>query len=101
MDLTAAGIDVLRTPPHAPQANAYAERWVGSVRRECIDRLLIYSRRHLVRVLDAYTAHRPHRSLQQRPPVPPPTPVIRADSRIRRRQILGGLINEYDHKQAA
>jgi putative transposase len=102
---TAAGIDVLRTPPRAPRGNAYAERWVGSVRRECTDRLLVYSQRHLVRVLDAYARHynqhRPHRSLQQRPPVPPQTPVILADSRIRRRQILGGLINEYDHEQAA
>jgi transposase InsO family protein len=102
---TAAGVKVLLTPPRAPQANAYAERWIGSVRRECTDRLLIYRQRHLTRVLDTYTRHynehRPHRSLQQRPPTPRPGPPILTHSRIRRRPILAGLINEYDHEQAA
>ena len=68
------GIRVLRTPVRAPRANAYAERWVGSVRRECLDRLLILGRRHLERVVAAYTLHynehRPHRSLRQRSPAP-------------------------------
>jgi transposase InsO family protein len=61
------GIAVIRTPVQAPNANAYAERWVGGVRRECLDRLLIFSRRQLERVLRVYARHynrhRPHRSL--------------------------------------
>jgi putative transposase len=51
------GIVVIRTPVQAPNANAHAERWVGSVRRECLDRLLIFSRRHLEHVLRIYTRH--------------------------------------------
>jgi hypothetical protein len=66
------GIAVIRTPVQAPNANAHAERWVGSVRRECLDRLLIFSRRQLEHVLrtytDHYNRHRPHRSLALRPP---------------------------------
>jgi putative transposase len=96
---TAAGIDVLRTPPQAPRANAYAQRWVGTVRRECTDRILTAGERHLRRVLTEYTAHynghRPHRSLGQRPPNPPPQVVDLNAARVRRRPILGGLINEY------
>jgi putative transposase len=95
-----AGIQILKTPPQAPQANAIAERWVGSARRECTDRLLIVGERHLRAVLDAYAAHynghRPHRSLQQRPPHPTHTPTALSGSTIRRRQLLGGLINEYE-----
>ncbi|MEU7874518.1 integrase core domain-containing protein [Dactylosporangium sp. NPDC049140] len=64
---TAAGIGVLRTPPQAPQANATAERWVGTVRRACTDRILIAGERHLTSVLAEYAAHynrhRPHRAL--------------------------------------
>jgi putative transposase len=52
---TAAGTDVLRTPPRAPRANAYAERWVGTVRRECTDRMLIAGDRHLTSVLSEGT----------------------------------------------
>jgi putative transposase len=66
------GIAVIRIPVQAPNPNAHAERWVGSVRRECIDRLLIFSRRQLEQVLRAYALHynrhRPHRSLASRPP---------------------------------
>jgi transposase InsO family protein len=65
----AEGIQLLRTPARAPQANAYAERWVGTVRREVLDRMLIFGRRQLVSVLaeyaDHYNAHRPHRALGQ------------------------------------
>jgi putative transposase len=63
---------VIRTPVQAPNANAHAERWVGSVRRECLDRLLIFSRRQLEHVLRVHTRHynqhRPHRALALRPP---------------------------------
>jgi putative transposase len=97
-------IVVIRTPIQAPNANAYAERWVGSVRRECLDRLLIFSRRQLEQVLRVYARHynrhRPHRSLAFRPPEqadrsPPP---LRARSlpQLTRRDLLGGLIHEYE-----
>ena len=69
------GIEVVRTPYRAPKANAIAERWVGSVRRECLDHLLIVNEAHLRRVLAAYVAHynqaRPHQGLEQRTPLPP------------------------------
>ncbi|WP_327002591.1 integrase core domain-containing protein [Dactylosporangium sp. NBC_01737] len=99
MVFTAAGIDVLRTPPQAPRANAYTERWVGTVRREYTDRILIAGERHLASVLDEYTAHynghRPHRSLDQRPPNPRPQVVDLTTARVQRHPILGGIINEY------
>jgi transposase InsO family protein len=82
-------------------SNAYAERWVGTVRRECTDRMLIASERHLTSVLTEYTTHynghRPHRSLGQRPPNPPPQVVDLNAARVQRHPILGGLINEYLH----
>jgi putative transposase len=95
-----AGIEVLRTPVRAPRANAYAERWVGTVRRELLDRMLILGRRHLQAVLreyvDHYNAHRPHRSLGQAPPLGPAQPATAAiGARIVRRDRLGGLIGEY------
>jgi hypothetical protein len=77
---------------------------VGTARRECTDRLLIYNRRHLEHVLDQYVlhynSHRPHRSLSQQPPIP--TPAATSSPRIlHRRRVLGGLINEYKFQQAA
>ena len=96
---TAAGIDVLRTPPQAPRANAIAERWVGTARRECTDRILVTGERHLAAVLTEYlrhyNEHRPHQALDQRPPNPPSRPADLDTQRVRRRPILGGLINEY------
>jgi putative transposase len=96
------GIRVIKAPVRAPKARAHAERWVGSVRRECLDRLLILGRRHLEHVLVAYfrhfNEHRPHRALGQRPPLRSEQPlaeVIDLD-RIRRRYLLGGLIHEYE-----
>jgi putative transposase len=95
---------VIRTPIRAPNANADAERWVGSVRRECLDRLLIFSRRQLEQVLRVYARHynrhRPHRALAFRPPEPTgrsPT-LLRAPPypQLTRRDLLGGLIHEYD-----
>jgi transposase InsO family protein len=96
---TGAGIEVTKTPPQAPRANAFAERWVGTVRRECTDRMLIVSERHLATVLTEYVAHynahRPHRSLGQKPPNPAPRVVNLNAARVQRRPILSGLINEY------
>jgi putative transposase len=96
----AAGIEVLRTPVRAPRANAYAERWVGTVRRELLDRMLIFGRRQLVSVLaeytDHYNRHRPHRALGQAPPLQPNEPVVLAPAgRILRRDRLGELLHEY------
>ncbi|MFE9694241.1 integrase core domain-containing protein [Micromonospora sp. NPDC005806] len=99
----AEGIEILRTPPRAPRANAHAERWVRTVRRECLDRLLIYDRRHLLATLDGYVAHynehRPHQARGQQPPnatdIPPRPVVDLTAARVRRRKILNGLINEY------
>ena len=96
------GIRTIRTPVRAPRANAFIERWIGTVRRECLDRVLIVNRRHLERVLAVYVRHynehRPHRSLDQRPPIEDPSPrsetVVVLD-RVRRRDVLGGLIHEY------
>jgi putative transposase len=100
------GIRVIKAPVRAPKARAHAERWIGSVRRECLDRLLVVGRSHLQHVLSNYTRpyneHRPHRALGQRPPLSEPPPrgeramadVIDLD-RVRRRDLLGGLIHEY------
>ena len=98
--LADAGIEVIRIPPRCPQANCFAERLVLTIRTEVTDRMLILGEPHLRRVLDAYAAHynsqRPHRALQLRPPRPEspvPEPVL---GRIRRRPVLGGLINHYE-----
>jgi transposase len=99
------GIAVIRTPVQAPNANAHAERWIGSVRRECLDRLLIFSRRQLEHVLRVYTRHynqhRPHRALALRPPEQADrsaTPLRAAPyAQLTRTDLLGGLIHEYDH----
>jgi putative transposase len=84
----------------APRANAYVERWVATVRRELLDRMLIFGRRHLQSVMVEYVdhdnSHRPHRSLGQAPPVgsaQPPTAMPGA--RVVRRDRLGGLVGEY------
>jgi putative transposase len=96
---TGAGIDVIKAPPQAPRANSFAERWVGTVRRECADRILIAGERHLGTVLTEYTRHynehRPHHSLGQRPPDPPSEVADLTAATVQRRPILGGLINEY------
>jgi putative transposase len=97
---TAADIKIIRIPPRAPRANALAERWIGTLRRECLDRILITGPRHLTHVLreyiDHYNTHRPHRSLGQRPPEQPSTPPPSTPSaHCQRRDRLGGLIHEY------
>jgi putative transposase len=86
----------------APKANAIAERFVGTARRECLDRLLILNRRHLEHVLrvfvDHYNAHRPHRSLDLIPPAAIGRERRVATSRdLKRRDRLGGLIHEYSY----
>jgi transposase InsO family protein len=96
------GVNIIETPIRAPRANAFAERWVRTVRTECLDWTLVLGRRHLDRVLRIYIAHyntrRPHRSLDLRTPVPRPDPdPWPADgTRVRRRDVLGGLVHEYE-----
>jgi transposase InsO family protein len=97
---TSEGIRILRTPVRAPRANAIAERWIGTLRRELLDRILILNRRHLEHVLAEYTTHfnqhRPHRALQHAAPLRPlPPPSSQHDLCLRRRDRLGGLIHEY------
>jgi transposase InsO family protein len=94
-----AGIVIIRTPIRAPRANAIAERFIGTLRRECLDHMLITGPRHLAAVLreylEHYNTHRPHRSLNQHPPaVPTPLP-CGANVRPLRRDRLGGLVHGY------
>jgi putative transposase len=100
----AAHIEVVKIPPRAPKANAFAERWVRTVRTDCLDWLLIWSRGHLERVLAAYVQHyntaRPHRGINLRAPAadrePPPAGLAEI-RRIDRVDVLGGLVHEYRH----
>jgi putative transposase len=98
---TASGIDVVKIPPRAPRANAYAERWVRTIRSECLDWTLIWNQRQLHRVLAEYLGHyktvRPHRGLDLRPPRPAARlrVVEPGASSVRRVDILDGLIHEY------
>jgi putative transposase len=98
------GIKVIHTPIRAPQANAYAERFVRTVRTECLDWLLIIGRRHLESVLRIYTAHynreRPHRGLALLSPETTHAARPPSGGQIKRRDRLGGLIHEY-HRAAA
>jgi transposase InsO family protein len=102
--LASAGIEVEKIPPCSPRANAYAERWVRTARAECTDRMLIAGPRHLRAVLDEYVAHynqhRPHRARNLRPPdaddIATAPVADLAAARIRRREVLGGQIHEYE-----
>ena len=96
------GIEVIKTPVRAPQANAVAERFVRSARAECLDWLLIVNRRHLERTVrvfvDHYNRHRPHRSLDLKPPDPAARKlrVLHSPTAlVERRDRLGGLLHEY------
>jgi transposase InsO family protein len=93
----AEGIETVLTPYRAPNANAIAERWVRSVRAECLDQLLILSEDHLRRVLreyvDYYNGARPHQGLEQRAPIP--FPRVPAEGPIHCRDVLGGIIHDY------
>ena len=98
--LSGAGIEVVKIPPRSPRANAYAGRWVRTVRAEVTDRMLIAGPRHLRAVLAGYVAHynqhRPHRAMGLRLPDGGDTPAADlATARIRRCKVLGGLIQEY------
>jgi putative transposase len=97
------GTTIIRTPPRTPVANAYAERWVGTARRELLDRTLIWNRPHLKRLLreyvEHYNTHRPHRSLGQRAPDTREVAAYRPGQPIRRHLTGSGLISEY--RQAA
>jgi transposase InsO family protein len=108
--LATDGIKIIRTPVQAPNANAHMERWVGSVRRECLDRFLIVGLRQLEHVLRVYARHynrqRPHRALDLRPPDASARSPVQADARpqdlrVGRRDVLGGLIHEYEIAAAA
>jgi len=97
------GVRIIKTPVRAPKANAFAERWVRTARRECLDHILILGRRHLERVLREFAAHyngnRPHRGLELAVPEPP-TAGLRGDGTVSRRDRFGGLIHEY-YREAA
>ena len=92
------GAETIRTPVRSLRANAYAERFVRTVRQECLDHLLVISRRHLCSVLDEYIRHyneaRPHRGLKLAQPIP--HLVTPSGDAVARRDILSGLIHEYE-----
>lgn len=102
--LGAQGVRVIRTPLQAPVANCYAERWVGTARRECLDWLIILGRRHLERVLGEFVDHynhaRPHRGLQLRPPNSNAAQTGEL-GHVACRLRLGGLIREYSRSRIA
>jgi putative transposase len=93
------GLTVVKTPPRTPRANCFAERWIRTARAECTDRMLIYDERHLRSVLGEYAGHynrhRPHQSLQQRPPDQATQATAPLNLPVRRRAVLGGVISEY------
>jgi putative transposase len=98
----AIDIQILKTPVRAPRANAIAERFVGSLRRELLDRILIINAAHARRVLgqyeDHFNTHRPHRALGQAAPLRPlPVPLANPTATVARRDRLGGLLHEYAH----
>ena len=95
-----AGIEAVKIPPRSPRANAYAERFVLTARTEATDQMLIFGERHLRTILAQYEGHyngrRPHRSRQLRPPRPDHPIADLSQERVKRRPVLGGLINEYE-----
>jgi putative transposase len=97
--LADAGIEAVKIPPRSPRANAYAERFVLTARTQVTNRMLIFSERHLRSVMTQYARHyngqRPHRALQLQPPRPDHPLAGLSQERIKRRPVLGGLLNEY------
>ena len=98
--LRTEGMKAIRTPIQAPNANAHAERWVRTLRADCLDRILILGCRHLEHILRVYrrhyNEHRPHRALDLFPPNGHEPPPPNAPDRLQRRDLLGGLIHEYE-----
>jgi putative transposase len=94
------GLKVIRTPVQAPNANAHAERWVRTIRADCLDRILILGRRHLEHVLRVYrrhyNEHRPHRALALLPPDGRDLTQFEPTTHLLRQDLLGGLIHEYE-----
>jgi putative transposase len=93
------GVRIIKSPVRSPRANSYAERYVGTLRRECLDHLLIHGERHLQKILAEYERHyndhRPHQAREQRPPLYQPGEAPDPATRIKRQQTVQGLINEY------
>lgn len=99
----AEGVEVLRSAPQRPRMNAFAQRWVRTVRAECTDRMLLLGQRHCEYVLEEreeyvehYNTYRAHRALTLRAPADAPNVIPFPAARVTRRPVLGGLINEYD-----
>lgn len=97
------GFDVIHTPYRAPNANTFAERWVRTVREECLDHILIINATHLRKVLLEYTntyynLARPHQGINQQSPLPRGQPSN--SGTIRKRKVLGGIINDYHRAPA-
>jgi putative transposase len=97
--LAGNGVRIIKAPVRSPRANSYAERYVGTLRRECLDHLLIYGERHLRRILaeyaQHYNEHRPPQSREQRPPLYEIDRPADMTARITSRQVIHGLISEY------
>ncbi len=100
---TSEGINVIHTPVRAPNANAFAERWVRTLRGDCLDQLLIINEALLRPVLNEYLGYynsrRPHQSLDQQSPIL--RPQVQPYGRIQKRKVLGGIINDYYRAPAA
>jgi putative transposase len=96
---TGNGARIIKTPARSPRANSFAERYAGTLRRECLDHLLIHGERHLRRILAEYArhynGHRPHQSREQRPPLYEPGQPIDMTTQIKRTRVVHGVISEY------
>ena len=96
------GLKILKTPVRTPVANAFAERWIGTLRRELLDRTIIWNQHQLERLvvdyIEHYNIHRPHRSLDQRAPLGLEPPLADPSHlRVVKSTRCAGLINEYQH----
>ena len=98
----AEGMEIVLTPCHAPQANAFAERWIRSVRQDALDPIVVLGQRHLRRVLveyvDFYNRARPHQGIEQGTPIP--RPAYAPEGPIGRREVLGGVLHDYSRQAA-
>jgi putative transposase len=107
--LQAQDINVVKVGPRRPRMNAYAERWVGSIRRECLNHFIVLGERHLHHLVDQYVSYyniggRPHQGVGNVPlatPDTPAPPAIPSTKNIVSRKRLGGLLNHYYHRRAA